>query len=78
MAPIVDVAMQLQAEGWRQNSILQTGRIFSNLFLALGSIRKTVVLVFEDIHWADESTLDFVKFLARRISKYPVFHPYLS
>ncbi len=24
------------------------------------------VVVFEDIHWADEATMDFLKFLARR------------
>ncbi|HLI93581.1 MAG TPA: LuxR C-terminal-related transcriptional regulator, partial [Puia sp.] len=27
------------------------------------------LIVFEDIHWADEATLDFIKFLARRISR---------
>jgi DNA-binding CsgD family transcriptional regulator len=27
------------------------------------------VLVIEDIHWADEATLDFIKFLARRIHR---------
>jgi DNA-binding CsgD family transcriptional regulator len=30
---------------------------------------KPVVLVIEDIHWADEATLDFIKFFARRISR---------
>jgi len=74
MAPLVDVAMQLQAEGVETKfNFADRTEFFSNLFLALGSIRKTVVLVFEDIHWADESTLDFVKFLARRISKISCF-----
>ena len=27
------------------------------------------IIVFEDIHWADEATLDFIKFLARRIAR---------
>jgi len=27
------------------------------------------LLVFEDIHWADEATIDFIKFLARRITR---------
>ena len=26
------------------------------------------MIVFEDIHWADEATLDFIKFFARRIT----------
>ena len=29
------------------------------------------VLVFEDVHWADEATLDLVKFLGRRIQRLP-------
>ena len=28
-----------------------------------------MLIVFEDIHWADEATLDFIKFLARRITQ---------
>lgn len=31
--------------------------------------RPSTILVFEDIHWADEATLDFIKFLARRITR---------
>ena len=27
------------------------------------------MIVFEDIHWADEATLDFIKFFARRITQ---------
>lgn len=33
-----------------------------------GHTRGPIVLVIEDIHWADEASLDFIKFLARRIS----------
>jgi DNA-binding CsgD family transcriptional regulator len=32
------------------------------------SLRPTVVVI-EDIHWADEATLDLIKFLGRRISR---------
>ena len=30
------------------------------------------MLVVEDVHWADEATLDVLKFLVRRISALPV------
>ena len=30
------------------------------------------VLVVEDLHWADEATLDLVRFLARRIATLPL------
>jgi predicted ATPase/DNA-binding CsgD family transcriptional regulator len=31
-----------------------------------------LLLILEDIHWADETTLDFIHLLARRISAYPL------
>jgi DNA-binding CsgD family transcriptional regulator len=41
--------------------------IFAALVQKLSATGKPVVLVFEDIHWADEATIDLIKFLARRI-----------
>ncbi len=38
---------------------------------ARGQRARTTVLVFEDVHWADHLTLDFVKYLARRIHAWP-------
>ncbi len=32
---------------------------------------KPSVIVLEDVHWADHATLDFIRFLARRIDKAP-------
>jgi predicted ATPase len=43
--------------------------------LALTTAREPVprinVLVFEDVHWADHLTLDFLKYLGRRIHAWP-------
>ena len=36
-----------------------------------GARARATVLVFEDVHWADHLTLDFVKYLARRIHGWP-------
>jgi DNA-binding CsgD family transcriptional regulator/tetratricopeptide (TPR) repeat protein len=33
---------------------------------------KATIVVFEDVHWADEATLDFIKFLGRRMRHLPV------
>src|SRR5262249_51554925 len=43
----------------------------ATLFAAvLEELRSTpTVLVVEDLHWADEATLDFIKYLARRIAQ---------
>src|SRR5262245_40449077 len=43
-------------------------RLFPMLLQSLQDAAKTTVLVFEDVHWADNATLDLVKYLARRIS----------
>lgn len=42
------------------------------LLLAELAVPEPAVLVIEDIHWADEATLDVVTLLARRISSLPV------
>jgi DNA-binding CsgD family transcriptional regulator len=33
---------------------------------------KPTVVIFEDVHWADEATLDLIKFLGRRLQRLPV------
>ena len=43
--------------------------------LFLDELQKSplpTVVVFEDVHWADEATLDLIKFLGRRIPHLPV------
>ena len=44
--------------------------IFGALIRKLSASTKPVILIFEDIHWADEATIDLIKFLARRIHQY--------
>jgi predicted ATPase len=55
--------------------MLEEGRNRATLFAAvldeLAQGRGSTVLVIEDIHWADEATLDLVKYLARRIHRIP-------
>ena len=45
--------------------------LFANFFQELSKKKEKILIVFEDIHWADEATLDFIKFFARRISQLP-------
>ncbi|MBA3317862.1 MAG: AAA family ATPase [Gemmatimonadales bacterium] len=40
--------------------------IFATLLDDLGPGRRPTILVLEDVHWADEATLDLLKFLGRR------------
>ncbi|ULQ51988.1 AAA family ATPase [Flavihumibacter fluvii] len=70
LAPLYDLALQ-NKEAWAQkiHSSLPRAELFTTVMQELSSKSKPVILVFEDIHWADEATLDFVKFLSRRISR---------
>ena len=46
--------------------------LFTALLGALSAQRRLCAVVVEDIHWADEATLDLLRFLARRIRELPV------
>lgn len=45
------------------------GSIFSAFLDELQNVHSPTIAVTEDIHWADEATLDLLKFLARRINR---------
>lgn len=44
--------------------------LFARAFALL--TRSATVAVFEDVHWADEATLDFVMYLGRRLARRPL------
>lgn len=46
-------------------------RLFPALLNVLQGAGDAIVLIFEDVHWADNATLDLVKYLGRRISSLP-------
>jgi DNA-binding CsgD family transcriptional regulator len=63
IAPAFDPALQ---------SLIARGGDRSELFAAvLGSLHSAgiTLLIIEDVHWADAATLDFIKFVARRIPR---------
>jgi DNA-binding CsgD family transcriptional regulator/tetratricopeptide (TPR) repeat protein len=43
-------------------------QIFASLLKTLMSVPKPNILIIEDLHWADQATVDLVRFLGRRIS----------
>lgn len=48
------------------------GRVLNHLLVAIQRSRKLVIMIIEDIHWADDATLDLVKFLGRRAAALPL------
>ena len=43
--------------------------LFHKLFDELADPQQPSIVVLEDVHWADEATLDFMRFLGRRIQR---------
>ncbi|KQV47495.1 MULTISPECIES: AAA family ATPase [unclassified Duganella] len=62
MAPLLGdgLAALLDGEG--------SDRLFPRLLAWLAGARATTVLLVEDVHWADQATLDLLKYLARRVA----------
>lgn len=42
------------------------------LLARLSSLPRPALLVCEDLHWADQATLDLLKYLARRLASHPI------
>ena len=70
LAPIYDIIWQIQNDT-QDKELYNVDRslLFNQLFNGLEQQKKPVIIIIEDIHWADEATLDFIKFFARRISR---------
>ncbi|HEY9003147.1 MAG TPA: AAA family ATPase [Mucilaginibacter sp.] len=70
LAPLYDIAWQMQSDVMeRVKDKKDRTELFTNLLQELCNQNEPIVLIFEDVHWADEATLDFIKFLARRINQ---------
>lgn len=71
LGPLYDVAAEL---GGPLLQACQADRPREHLFaLLLEELRtRPTMLVFEDVHWADEATLDLLRYLGRRLKDLPV------
>ena len=73
LGPLIDMLGELGEEFadllWAAG---ERGRIFREFLDRLGSSEATVLLAIEDAHWADEATLDLLRYLGRRIAALPV------
>lgn len=68
LAPVLDIARD--AEGPLANAVRRKADRDEIFAAALDEFeRQPALVVFEDLHWADEATLDFVKYLGRRVGR---------
>lgn len=70
LGPIVDIAASV---GGDLERIVRTGgtrdELLATLLAEVGRGSKPTIIVFEDVHWADDATLDVLRFLGRRIGR---------
>jgi tetratricopeptide (TPR) repeat protein len=70
LGPLLDIAEQTDGGvNWQAQASNQRVPIFSTFLAELG--RKPSLVIIEDAHWADEATLDLLRYLGRRISAAP-------
>ena len=69
LGPLLDIAYDM---GGTLASLVGQGasqeQLFAGLLEELRSSRRPTVVVIDDLHWADEATLDLVRFLSRRVA----------
>jgi DNA-binding CsgD family transcriptional regulator/tetratricopeptide (TPR) repeat protein len=69
LGPVNEVAAALSVPGMPHHPDGSREPLFSRLLERLSPPNPPAVMVLEDLHWADEATLDFVRFLGRRIQR---------
>jgi DNA-binding CsgD family transcriptional regulator/tetratricopeptide (TPR) repeat protein len=74
LGPLLDVATAL--EPVIEEHLASDGPLRARLFPAVRTALSTqpTLFVLEDVHWADEATLDLLRFLARRLDGVPVLY----
>jgi DNA-binding CsgD family transcriptional regulator len=69
LGPLVDIAAAIGGDlASRLERGSGPGPVFDALLRVLAGSRRPVVVVLEDLHWADEATVDLLSFLGRRIA----------
>jgi ATP/maltotriose-dependent transcriptional regulator MalT len=70
LGPLHDIALQERSGllGLLESQAPRTA-IFSTFLDELRTDARPTLVVFEDVHWADEATLDLIKFIGRRIHR---------
>jgi DNA-binding CsgD family transcriptional regulator len=72
LGPLYDIARQTRSNlSELLSAQASRATIFSALLDELQRSAPLAIIVIEDVHWADEATLDMIKFLSRRIHQLP-------
>ena len=70
LGPLVDIAADLGGEtAERLGASASRHELFAAFVADLARRPRPAVAIFEDVHWADEATLDLLKYVGRRIDR---------
>jgi len=67
LGPLQDIADTLGSDLLAIDEASQGHRVFRALLQELRGPERPIVLIFDDVHWADEATLDLLRFLGNRV-----------
>ena len=68
LGPLADIALQVGGDLALSMRSEERASAFNSFLSYLRSERRPLLVVLEDLHWADEATLDLLRFLTRRLS----------
>jgi DNA-binding CsgD family transcriptional regulator len=69
LGPVTEIAAGLSSAGRDPAAGSSREQLFAHLFEKLSAPNPLTLVVLEDLHWADEATLDFVRFIGHRIQR---------
>jgi DNA-binding CsgD family transcriptional regulator/tetratricopeptide (TPR) repeat protein len=70
LGPLFDIGAQLGGElGAACRGGASRDRLFASFLAEIGSPANFTVVVIEDVHWADEATIDLLNFVGRRLGR---------
>jgi DNA-binding CsgD family transcriptional regulator/tetratricopeptide (TPR) repeat protein len=68
LGPLLDIANQIEGELLRLcHAEAKRDQLYGALLRQLGDLHTPTIITIEDVHWADEATLDLLSYLGRRI-----------
>jgi DNA-binding CsgD family transcriptional regulator len=72
LGPLYDIARQAPSLRAALEREVPRAELFAAVLDELARGPLPTLVVIEDVHWADEATLDLIKYLARRVHRMPV------
>src|SRR6188472_3068822 len=73
LGPLLDIAIQIDGELLQLcRAEAKRDQLYGALLRQISNLETPTVIAVEDVHWADEATLDLLSYLGRRIQHHRV------